>query len=460
MKVEGRSGPLHRWTNSFAFFAAAIGSAIGLSNIWKFTYVAGANGGGAFVMIYVLALLAIATPALVAEFMIGRLGGRSPVGTIEVLHERYGLGRYWKVYPVLAMIAIFLALSFYCVIAGWTVDYVVIGIMGGFADLTTAESAALFAAMLADPIRMSVYLVIFVAATSAIVALGVKRGLERYLSLMTPGLFALLLLLLGYAVVTTDFSRGVVFLFNPDFSKVTMEVVLMAVGQAFFSLGVGVGVLMTIGAYMKPDINIIRASIIVACADGVVALLAGLAIFPIVLHYGLSPGQGPGLLFETLPIAFAEMPLGYIFGPLFFVLLTLAALTSTITILEAIVACFEDYTNFSRRTVSWALGVGICFVGLGTVLSFNVWRDFHPLGFFRPFADRNFFGILDYMVSNVMMPLGGICVAIIAGWSLSADLVRKELNLPDGPIFALWRLSVRYLAPVSIAVIFYLNLKP
>jgi len=221
---------------------------------------------------------------------------------------------------------------------------------------------------------------------------------------------------------------------------------------------VGIGVLMTIGAYMKQDINIARSATVIALADGGIALVAGLAIFPIVLHYGLSPAQGPGLIFETLPIAFSEMPAGTVFGPAFFVLMALAALTSTVTILEAVVANFEDYTRFSRQQITWSLAVGLITVGLGTVFSFNIWQDLRPLGFIEVFEDRNIFGILDYVVSNIVMPVGGICVAVIAGWSLDRANVLSESGFSDGPVFTLWRAALRYVVPVAVAAVLILNL--
>lgn len=451
-------GAQHKWTSKFTFLAAAIGSAIGISNIWKFTYVAGENGGGAFVLVYVLALLGIALPALIAEFLIGRHGGRSMIGNLRKLAATGEIHRGWKIYGLVAMTGVFLALSFYSVIAGWTIDYFRLGLGDAFANLTAESSTGLFEAMIGDPLRMTVFLIVFVGLTAAIVSLGLKRGVERFLQYMTPGLFVILAALLAYAIATTDFAAGAAFLFAPDFSKLTTEVVLMAVGQGFFSLGVGIGVLMTIGAYMKADINIARSAVVIALADGSVALIAGLAIFPIVLHYGLSPAEGPSLIFQTLPIAFAEMPAGEIFGPAFFVLMALAALTSTVTILEAVVANFEEHTRFSRMQITWALATGLVVAGLGTVFSFNIWAEFRPLAFIPAFSERNLFGVLDYLVSNIVMPVGGICVAIIAGWSLDRSTVLAQSGFSEGRLFALWRFSLRFLVPIAIAAVLYLNL--
>lgn len=453
-----RTAAPRKWTNKFTFLAAAIGSAIGISNIWKFTYVAGENGGGAFVLVYVLALLGIALPALIAEFLVGRHGGRSMIGSLDNLAHWGKIHPGWKAYGLVAMTGVFLALSFYSVIAGWTIDYFVLGLTDAFNDLTAEGSGALFARMTGDPLRMAGYLALFVGLTALIVSLGLKQGVERFLQVMTPGLLVILAALLAYAAVTTDFSAGAAFLFAPDFSKLSMRVVLMAIGQGFFSLGVGIGVLMTIGAYMKQDINIARSATVIALADGGIALVAGLAIFPIVLHYGLSPAQGPGLIFETLPIAFSEMPAGAIFGPAFFVLMAIAALTSTVTILEAVVANFEDYTRFSRKQISWGLAAGLITVGLGTVFSFNIWQDLRPLAFLGIFEQRNIFGILDYLVSNIVMPVGGICVAVIAGWSLDRASLLGESGLSEGAVFTLWRAVLRYVVPLAVAGVLILNL--
>lgn len=452
------TGSVPKWTNNFTFLAAAIGSAVGISNIWKFTYVAGAHGGGAFVLVYVLALLAIALPALIAELTIGRHGGRSVVGTLETMAHQGEVHRHWRLFGLVCMIGVFLAMSFYAVIAGWTIDYFTLGVSGRFDDLTAEASPRLFAAMTGDPVRMAGFMALFIALTATIVALGLKRGVERFLAVMTPGLFVILGLLLVYAIATTDFLAGAAFLFAPDFAKLTPSIVLMAVGQSFFSLGVGLGVILTIGAYTQREVNLARSATVIALADGGVALVAGLAIFPIVLHYGLSPAQGPGLLFETLPIAFAEMPMGRIIGPAFFLLMALAALTSTVTILESVVANFEDRSRWRRGPATWSLALALAVMGLATVLSFNRWQDARPLGFLPVFAERNVFEILDYVVSNIIMPGGGICVAIIAGWLMHRSVTLGQTGLGDGILYRLWRFSVRYLVPFAIGAVLVLNL--
>lgn len=440
------------------FFAAAIGSAVGISNIWKFTYVAGENGGGAFVLIYVMAIAFVALPALTAEFLIGRRGGASVEKTMENLAARDGIGRAWRYYGLMAVLGAFLALSFYSVVAGWTLDYFVVSLFGSFEGMTVKGSADALGDLLANPGRMMVSQLVFVALTTMVVAAGVRRGLERTLKWMTPGLFVILVVLLAYAFIEGDFPAALKFMFVPDFAQLDANTVLMAVGQAFFSLGIGLGVLMTVAAYMDQKTSILKAAAVVAFTDGFVALLAGMAIFPIVFANKLSPAEGPGLIFATLPVAFGQIPGGAIIGPLFFLLMAFAALTSAITILETIVAWGEDYSGFSRRKIALLTGILLWIVGLGTVFSFNIWEEVYPAAWIPALSEKTLFGVLDYLVSNLMMPIGGVAVAVLAGWSLSRRSSLQELAIGDGRVFKSWRFLVRYLVPVAITLLFLVNL--
>ena len=443
-----------RWSSKLMFLAAAIGSVVGISNVWKFTYVAGENGGGAFVIVYIAAIAFIALPALIAEFLVGRRGGASVVKTMDVLASREGISPLWRWYGVMGALGAFIALSFYAVVAGWTVDYFYQSLVHGFAGITAEQSSHALGDLLGNPGRMLVGHTLFLLLTVATVAGGVRQGLERALKYLTPTLLAILLSLLVFAFFVGDMKAGASFLFVPDFAKLDMQVVLMAVGQAFFSLGIGLGVLLTIGAYMDRSTSIVRASIVVAAADGLVALIAGLAIFPIVFAHDLSPAEGPGLIFATLPVAFGQMPAGAWLGPLFFILMAVAALTSAITILETVVAAVEDYSGRSRRTIAVTVGLLLWVVGLGTVFSFNLLADYRPLGFLPAFADRTIFESLDYVVSNFMMPAGGMLIAILAGWGLGKVVTRDELGVTDGPWFRLWLFLVRVLVPAAIAMVF------
>jgi len=440
------------------FLAAAVGSAVGISNVWKFTYVAGENGGGAFVLIYVCAIAFVALPALIAEFLIGRRGGASVVKTMDNLRERDGIGRAWRYYGQMAALGAFIALSFYSVVAGWTIDYFFHAATVGFAGASAADTAVTLDRLLLSPGRMMISQAVFLGLTALTVAAGIRRGLENVLRYLTPALFVLLALLLVYAVVAGDIVAGARFLFVPDFSKISASTVLLATGQAFFSLGIGLGVLLTIGAYMDRKTSIVRASIVVALADGGVALIAGLAIFPIVFAHGLSPAEGPGLIFVTLPVAFGRMPGGAVIGPMFFLLMAIAALTSAITIMETIVSATEDFTALSRPVIVLLVTGLLWLVGLGTVLSFNVLADFHPLSLVPSFETRTIFESLDYVVSNWMMPAGGVLVALLAGWALHKSATLDELQLADGRLYRTWRFLVRYVVPAAIGLVFLVNI--
>jgi len=448
----------HRWSSYYTFLAASIGTAIGLANIWKFTYVAGANGGGMFVLLYVLSMAFVAVPALIAEMMIGQRGGRSVIGTMRVLRQRDGISKHWELYGLFAMLGVFIVLSFYAVIAGWTIDYFIISLRGAFANIDSAGTAALFDRLQADPARMALFQALFLLFTVGTVAIGLNKGVERILGTLTPTLFVLILVMLVYAMFYADFARGVEFLLKPDFSSFNVTVLLMAMGQAFFSLGVGLGVMMTVGAYTNTSVSIAKAAIIIGAADCGVAILAGLSIFPIVFTYGLTPGEGPALIFLTLPVAFGQMPGGEVLGPLFFVLMTLAALTSSIVIFEVIVVWLEEYTNWSRVRLAWLAGLALWIAGLATVFSFNIWSDVRLLGMFSAFADKTVFDLLDYLASNLLMPLGGIVVCILAAWVLPAAVTRARTGFDTERTFLVWKKLVRYFVPLIIALVFLVNL--
>jgi NSS family neurotransmitter:Na+ symporter len=458
MTAAGSTTERRQWSSNLMFLAAAVGSAVGISNVWKFTYVAGENGGGAFVLVYLCAILFVALPALIAEFLIGRRGGASVVKTMHNLEERDGVSPAWRYYGHMAAIGAFIALSFYSVIAGWTIDYFFHAVTNGFAGATAVQTASALDELMLSPGRMIVSQIVFLGLTAVTVAAGIRRGLEPVLRWLTPGLFVLLVVLVIYAAIAGDIAAAATFLFVPDFSQIDAGTVLLAVGQAFFSLGIGLGVLLTIGAYMDNRSSILRASIVVAAADAGVALLAGLAIFPIVFANGLSPAEGPGLIFATLPVAFGQMPAGAMLGPMFFLLLAIAALTSAITILETIVSVIEDYTNLSRHRIVFVVTILLWIAGLGTVFSFSSLQDFHPLGFIPAFESRNIFESIDYIVSNWMMPAGGVLVAVLAGWGLGRTATLGELQMTDGRLYKTWRFLVRYVVPVAISLVFLVNL--
>jgi neurotransmitter:Na+ symporter, NSS family len=439
------------WSSRLTFLMAAVGASVGLGNIWKFPYMAGMNGGGAFVLVYLVCVAAVAIPILTAELLIGRCGGRNPVDTMHAVAVAEGGGAGWRLVGWMGVVAAFVILTYYSVIAGWALAYVPRAAGGVFTGASAATLDAAFKALLGDPVVLASWHAVFMALTVLIVAAGVHAGIERAVTILMPALFAMLALLVGYAAVEGQLVAGAGFLLHPDFAKIDATVVLMAVGQAFFSIGVAMAIMMTYGAYLPAQVRIPGAAFVIAGADTLVSLLAGLAIFPIVLANGLDPAEGPGLIFVTLPLAFGHMPGGALFGAVFFVLLVFAALTSSIAMLEGVVLCLVERRRVSRAVAALASGVVAWLLGLVTVFSFNVWADVRPLG-------MSIFDLIDYATTNLLVTVGGLLIAWFAGWRISGETARRGLDLADGPAFRGWRLLVRVVVPIAIAAILVTSL--
>ncbi len=446
------------WSSRLSFLLAAVGAAVGLGNMWKFPYIAGVGGGGAFVLIYIVAAAVVAIPVLVAELLIGRRGGQSPPYSMSALAREASSARSWSLVGWLGVLAGYLILSYYSVIAGWVIAYVKITGSGGLRGLDSQAVAALFDGLLADPPRLVFWHTVFIALTTAIVARGIQRGIERAVKVLMPCLFGALLVMIGYSAVAGELGRGLEFLFRPDFARVDGPVVLSAVGQAFFSIGVSMGIMMAYGAYLPRRVSISRSAAAIAVADTLVALLAGLAIFPLVFANGLDPAEGPGLIFVTLPVAFAAMPAGTLFGTVFFVLLAVAAVTSAIAVLEPVVAWVIDRFGWLRWRAALAGGAVAWLIGLASVFSFNIWSDVRPLAGLAPFASMTLFDLIDYLAANVMMPIGGLLIALFVGWTMRRSAVLEELGVADDWIFRAWRVLLRYLVPAAILIIFVAGL--
>lgn len=438
------------WSSRWAFILAAGGSAIGLGNIWKFPYITGVNGGGAFVLVYLVTIFAVAVPIMMAEIMLGRRGRQSPINTMRELAREAGASRWWSLLGGAGIIAGFLILSYYSVIAGWALAYVLKAISGTFTGATGEQIRSLFAVHIGSGWTLFSWHTVFMLMTIVVVSRGVRSGLEQAVRWMMPGLFAVLLVLVGYAMATGAFVDGVRYLFAPDFSKIGPQGVLVAMGQAFFSLSLGMGAIMMYGSYLDHRTSIGHTVAIIASLDTLVAVLAGLAIFPLVFAYGLPPGSGPGLIFETLPIAFGQMPGGAFFGMLFFVLLVFAAWTSSISLIEPAVAWLVENHGHSRRAAAWLAGTVTWLLGVATVLSFNAWSSYKLLG-------KTAFELIDFLTSNVMLPLGGLLISVFTGWYMSRIAVREELALHPQWLHRLWFVLIRYVAPVGIGLVF-LNL--
>ena len=446
------------WSGRLAFILASIGAAVGLGNIWKFPYTLGSSGGSAFMVVYVVAIVLIAMPIMLSEMIIGRHAKSSAPTAMANIARQSGGSPRWSLLGWMGLVAVFLVLSFYSVIAGWSIAYLIKSATGALSGLSAAEVGTNFGTFLHEPLPMLFWHLVFTGTTVAIVARGVSGGLERVVTVVMPLLFLTLLGLVAYAALTADFATAVDFLFTPDFSKLTAPIVLSAVGQAFFSVNVGIGAVLTYTAYLPRDVNLARSALAITAGDTLVAMLAGLAIFPIVFANGLNPGEGPGLVFVTLSTAFAQMPGGAIVGCAFFAMLLFAALTSALAMLEPMTARAVEIPGLTRPVAATLLGTGTFLLGIVTVLSFSSWENVHLLGSFAPFAGKTPFDLIDYLVSNVIMPLGGMLFALFAGWRLHRELQIEELGVGSGWLYKLWLLLTRFVAPVAILGVFLSNL--
>ena len=431
------------WSSRWTFILAATGSAVGLGNIWKFPYMAGDNGGGAFVLVYLACICIIGLPIMLGEIMIGRRGRSSPANSMKSLAAEANTSSAWTLLGATGALAGLLILSFYSVAAGWAMSY----IFNGFQNITTESSSSSFNNLLSSPSSLIFWHSLFIAITVFIVARGILKGLEKWINTLMPILFLIILLLCIYAMQTGAFFEGLRYLFMPDFSKINPQVMLEALGQAFFTLSLGMGAIMAYGAYMPANQNIGKTAVSVAALDTGVALLAGIAIFPIVFANGLAPSEGPGLVFVTLPIAFSAMPLGILFGTLFFVLLSIAALSSSISLIEPGVAWLIESLKIKRITATALLGFTAWFIGLFSALSFNLLSEFTIFG-------KNFFDATDFLTNQIMLPLGGIFIAIFVGWIMKKEHVLDELGFQENFIFKAWYFSVRFVAPTLVGLVF------
>ena len=443
---DAKRTSLHgHWSSRMAFVLAVTGSAVGLGNIWKFPYIAGQNGGGAFVLVYLACVVLIGMPVMMSEILIGRRGRRNPVATMKLLGKEEGSSGKWGWVGGMGVVAGILILSYYSVIAGWTLAYVVKSATGVFAGATAEAVGAEFGSFVGDWRQVGLTHTIFMALSIFVVARGVERGLEQAVRFMVPALLILMLVLLAYSMNSGYFGQGVAFMFTPDFSKLTWGSVLAALGQAFFTLSIGMGAVMAYGAYLPEETSITGASAAVVTADTAIAILAGLAIFPLVFANGLTPADGPGLVFNTLPLAFGQMAGGVFFSTIFFVLLAFAAWTSAIGLMEPAVAWIVEHFNRTRAQATVMIGLLIWLLGFGSVLSFNELAEVK-------FLAGTIFDNVDYLTSNIMLPLGGLLITIFAGWVMCRNSTSDELG-NSGGLFKSWRLLARFVAPIGILLV-------
>jgi len=434
------------WSSRTAFILAATGSAVGLGNIWKFPYITGENGGGAFVLIYILCVMFIGIPIMLAEVYLGKRGRLNPIASIKYISEKENRSKNWRVIGLIGILAGILILSYYSVIAGWTMAYATRAAFGVINNIDAVGATLMFNDFVSYPERLLAWHTIFSIMTAIVVSKGVKSGLESAVVRLMPALLVLLLALVIFSAIEGDFVSGVKFMLYPDFSQVTWKTILIAMGQAFFSLSLGMGALMVYGSYLSSDISIPQTCVIVASLDTLVALLAGLAIFPIVISSGLEMTQGPGLIFQTLTVAFGAMPGGQLFGTLFFILLIFAAWTSSISLIEPMIIWMIEKYNLTRIQAA-TISSGLAWLlGIGTIISFNVGSEIKIF-------NMNIFETLDYLTSNILLPLGGIMITIYVSWLISKESINKELNIKSNILRYIWYFSARFIAPIAVIMV-------
>ncbi|PKO93376.1 MAG: sodium-dependent transporter [Betaproteobacteria bacterium HGW-Betaproteobacteria-1] len=435
------------WSNRWTFIMATAGSAIGLGNIWKFPYMTGVNGGSAFVLVFLGCILLVGIPLMMCEIMLGRRAQKNPADGMLHLAREASASPHWRWVGLIGVLTGVLILTFYSVIGGWVIRYILHALAGDFDGANSTIIGNMFSGMLASASSLLFWHTLFTAMTVWVVARGVNHGLEKASKILMPSLFVILLLLLIYSMVEGDFGRALDFMFTPDFSKVTPQAALSALGHAFFSLSLGMGAVMVYGSYLQRHVSIARTSFYIAIADTLVALLAGLTIYALVFKHQLDPSAGPGLIFQTLPLAFGQMWGGQVVGTLFFILVTFAAWTSSISLIEPATAWITENTSVSRSAAAYLIGFCTWLLGISVVLSFNIWQDVQII------SGLGIFDTLDKLTTTILLPLGGLMMALFAGWVMRTQHVREELGLQPRT-YAIWRFIIRYISPLAITVIF------
>ncbi|HAJ33735.1 MAG TPA: sodium-dependent transporter [Candidatus Atribacteria bacterium] len=432
------------WQSQVGFIAAAAGSAVGLGNIWKFPYITGKYGGAAFVLVYLIIIIFIGVPLMNSELLVGRKSGKNALGAFKELAPKSS----WWIVGAMGILAGFIILSYYSVIGGWATAYI---FKSGAYMAAGADHANIFVGSITNPWAPLIWHAIFMLMCIGIVVAGIEKGIEKYTKILMPALLVIMLILIIRSVTLPGAGKGLAFYLKPDFSKLTAEGILAALGQAFFSLSLGMGCMITYGSYLKKDQDIPANSYWIAGADTAIAFLAGFAIFPAVFAFGLEPGAGPGLTFITLPAVFASMgAVGHVFGILFFFLLTIAALTSAISLLEVVCAYFIDEAKWDRKKATWIMGTIIFLLGIPSSLGQGVWSGVKIIG------GRDILDSLDFIASNILLPLGGLLLCIFIGWYWGTDKAIEEANIGAKSIKlgATYSFLIKYVAPVAIFIVF------
>ena len=439
------------WTGVIGFILAAVGSAVGLGNIWRFPYVTGQNGGGAFVLIYLTSIALVGLPIMIAEMKIGRRTNHGPVGAFAALaREKLG-GANWKYLGFFAVFTAIILLSYYSVVGGWTLEYTRKALLAEFGAAGPEQAPKMFGELVGAPVHQLIWHLLFMGLAIGIVRGGVSDGIEKAAKILMPAFGLLLISLFIYALTTSGSGEAFEFMFCPNMENFGINSILPAVGQSFFTLSLGMGTILVYGSYLSKDDSIYQASISVAITDTLVALMAGVVMFSIIFSQGVEPAQGPGLAFKVMPQLFAQMPGGAIIGIVFFLLLSFAAITSAISILEVTTSYFIEEWDLDRKTAVTYFGLGIAVLGIPSILGFNVLSDMTlTLGG----EDKNILSILDYFCVNFALPIGGLAVATYAGWAV--DPAQWEDEVKDDPLakymLSGWFILIRYIALPAVLV--------
>ena len=453
-----QAAPHEQWSSRRGFLLAAIGFSVGLGNIWRFPYVVGENGGSAFVIIYLLCAFAIGLPLLVTELAIGRLGKSDPAGSYRAVAKKGGKSTAWGAVGTLAIACVFVVLSFYTVLSGWTFDYFVRGVTGTFNTLDAESSTAMFAGLMDNPWRLLFWHTIVNLFVIVIIRRGVQRGVEQAANVLMPILFGAMILMVIYSAVVGDVGSAVDFLLQPDFTKVTPKIIMIAIGQAFFSVGVAMATMITFGSYLPEHISIPKSSVIIILADTGVALMAGFVIFPLVFEFGLAPSEGAGLIFQTLPLAFGQMAGGQLFGAVFFLLLIVAALSSCLGGAEAVVSWVDEKWSIPReKGILYFVG-SIWLIGITTIMSLGEWSDFYPLSFVPALAEETIFDLLEWFAANILLLIGAALTSIFFGWLVPKKTKLEGLGIRDGMFYTYVNTMMRYVIPPILIVALILGL--
>lgn len=435
-----------QWSSKLGFIYATAGSAIGLGAIWKFPYIAGQSGGGAFFLVFLLLTLFLGVPLLIGEYILGRHSGKDAIQTYKTLAPRSP----FQVTGWLGVVCCFLILSFYSVIGGWSLLYLGSSVSGQLSNLSLNESQDYFGRLIANPGLALGAQLFFILLTALVVAKGVQKGIEQVSKWMIPSLLVLLVILAAYSLTLDGAAEGIQYLLAPDFSAVDGETILFALGQSFFALSVGVSVMVTFSSYASKQQNLPASAMTLAIMNVFVALLAGLVIFPGVFTFGFQPDEGPALIFAVLPAIFEQIAFGQILLIAFFVLFLFAALSTAFSLLEIIVAAFVRGNQDKRKQASWIFGFLIFLVGIPSTLSYGVLDDFF-------IGDRSFFDAVDYLTSNVLMPLGALLICLFIPRKINKDILMQEFQSGSNAgkkLFVLWYALVKYVVPFAIVIVF------